>query len=179
MLEHAARPVPAEVVDADDREAGAVDLDMHAVVAEDGERRQTAERLGHRLRPGVEVVVAERHENAVARAEPGERREGKPAGLGPVDEVARDAHEIGLEGVHPPHVRGQFGDVQVLADVQVRDVHDAQPRERFGQAADRDFDARDGVNRQRNVHIVMSGLRVVHALAVDEDQRLSEGAAAN
>ena len=87
-------------------------------------------------------MVAERHEHAVARTQPRQRRKGEAARLGAVDEVAGDAHEVRLQRVHAAHVRGELGDVEMLADVEVGDVHDAKADERRGKVTNRHLDVR-------------------------------------
>jgi len=71
VLRDAARPVAAEVVDADDGEHGAVDAHLGARVPEHGEVREPAERRGHGGGARVDVVVPERHEHPAWRAQTG------------------------------------------------------------------------------------------------------------
>ena len=67
----------------------------------------------------------------------------------------------------------EFGGFRRLGD----DVDDAAGRVgavHGGARAAHHLDARDGIERDGNIHIVMAGLGVVEALAVEQDERLAE-----
>ena len=79
-----------------------------------------------RSRVGKVVVIAEDGTHSVAGAKLSENREeGLIVGQRGIGDVTGDADQIGLQGVHPGDELAQLAHGQVLANVDVADLHDA------------------------------------------------------
>ena len=118
------------------------------------------------------AIVAVRHE-AVGEVS----RERQLLGELPKDRPQRDALFVGAETARR-RAEPNLGRLRRARDNIDHAAHGIRAVERRARSA-KHLDAVHGVERQRDVHIVMAGLRVVEALAVEQHQRLPERAAAD
>ena len=135
-----ARPI----LEAEDVQPGAADLDHRGLVAQHPPGRPPAERTGDLLRVGMAIVIAEDREHPVTRGDACELRDpGRQVGHRRVDDVSRHADQVRLEGRHPVECVPEPAAVGERAQVEIAQVDDAKSRERGGQGHDRHVEPGD------------------------------------
>jgi hypothetical protein len=135
VLAHSAGPGGSGVVHAKDVQTRAAALDEESFVAQHDQRSialaalavaPTVQRFGDGIRAGVDIVVAEDGDDALAGPQTTEHRKGGRRVMKPVADVAGDADEIGVEGAHALDVGSELLSIHEVAKMDVAQLDDAE-----------------------------------------------------